>query len=722
MSRYRASAASAVLAAAFAVVAFGARGGTTLGRTTVVEVLLMVAGGALAAVAVAYAARGERAYGGVTLALFALLAGVTSLSVLWSITPDLSFVEAGRTLAYLAVFAGAVAAVRLSPSVAPVVLRALLLAVAAVCLFALASRIWPGAGWFDDPTLVNRLGQPFDYWNALAATAALAVPPALWLGSRRYGHPAVNALAYPLLGVVVLTLALTQSRGGVAAAAIGAVLWFAIVPLRLRSLPAAAAGLVIGGGVGAWALSKDAFSASVQTVAERKSAAGDFGLLVALMIALLMLVGLAVNFGLGRGAPAMRLRKRVGVAAVVIACLVPLVGLTSVAFSERGLGGTISDRVSELTNDKTTTQTGAARLADASSTRSVYWREADKIFKVRPGVGVGAGTFGVARLRFRKDERVTQRAHGYVPQTLADLGLLGLVASLALLVAWLAATGRATGLAPPLPEALRKRIPRLAGAGPPARHDWSAERVALVAVALAAIAFGLQSAIDWTWFVPGPAVMAIAAAGILAGRATLPVLGAVPAGVGAPAAGGAPPEPLFSMPPLPSRGRVLGALAVLLTAVLCAWSTWQPERSERATNDALELNGDGKTAAAIAKADQAHDIDPLTPDPLLTKAGIQQDAGEQRAARTTFVTAVRRNPGDPATWQRLASFESAIGRPQAALQALRGVLYLDPFSQIGQKQFLRARTEARQLVLDRQQRRERKRAPDARQPHKEKPK
>ena len=40
-----------------------------------------------------------------TLLLFTLLAFLTAVSVLWSITPELTYVEAGRTFAYLAVFA-----------------------------------------------------------------------------------------------------------------------------------------------------------------------------------------------------------------------------------------------------------------------------------------------------------------------------------------------------------------------------------------------------------------------------------------------------------------------------------------------------------------------------------------------------------------------------------------------------------------------------------------
>ena len=150
-----------------------------------------------------------------------------------------------------------------------------------------------------------------------------------------------------------------------------------------------------------------------------------------------------------------------------------------------------------------------------SSSRGGYWRQAVDVFEERPGLGTGAGTFGIARLPYRKDQTVSSHAHGFFTQTIADMGLLGLIAALALLAAWLVAAVRSTALG-------RRRE----GSQKP---EWSPERTALCALALCAVTFGIQSAIDWTWFVPGPSAMALVAAGFVAGRGPLPALGATPA-------------------------------------------------------------------------------------------------------------------------------------------------------------------------------------------------
>ena len=62
-----------------------------------------------------------------------------------------------------------------------------------------------------------------------------------------------------------------------------------------------------------------------------------------------------------------------------------------------------------------------------------------QVFQAHQALGVGAGGYATARLRYRNDTLDVRHAHGYVVQTLADLGLVGTALSLALLAAWLAA-------------------------------------------------------------------------------------------------------------------------------------------------------------------------------------------------------------------------------------------------------------------------------------------
>ena len=93
-----------------------------------------------------------------------------------------------------------------------------------------------------------------------------------------------------------------------------------------------------------------------------------------------------------------------------------------------------------------------------------------------------------------------RHAHGYVVQTAADLGVVGLLASVALL-AGVARRDRAHA---------RLALPgsRAAGAAAGARGldprvSFGPERVALATLATVVVVFGVHSFVDWTWFVPG---------------------------------------------------------------------------------------------------------------------------------------------------------------------------------------------------------------------------
>jgi predicted Zn-dependent protease len=174
--------------------------------------------------------------------------------------------------------------------------------------------------------------------------------------------------------------------------------------------------------------------------------------------------------------------------------------------------------------------------------------------------------------------------------------------------------------------------------------------------------------------------MALVAAGFVAGRA--------PLGRGAVALG----------PPVPSPQRLLAAAGVLVAAILIAWAVWQPEASDRAIGDALRLSDAGQLDAAIAKTNDAADSNPLSSDPLLTRAAIETEAGQEGAARRTLEEAVLKFPGEPQTWYRLAAFQlGTLDQPVKAAATVGAAIFLDPKSAQNQALFLQAKARAREL-------------------------
>jgi tetratricopeptide (TPR) repeat protein len=265
------------------------------------------------------------------------------------------------------------------------------------------------------------------------------------------------------------------------------------------------------------------------------------------------------------------------------------------------------------------------------------------------------------RPRFRKDTLDVRHAHGYVVQTLADLGIVGMAVSLALLAAWLAAAERTVGLR---------------GAG--RRAPWTPERVGMATLLCICLVFGVHSFIDWTWFVPGNAILALLCAGWLAGRGP----------TGEPVARRVPSRLALREPW--RIGLAAGAAAIALVA---AWTSWQPQRAVAQGSEALADAEARQFRQARAEIAGAEGINPLSVSLLFQRSAIESAAGDVAGARQALEDAVRKQPANAATWLNLAQFELDQGRKPQALSAIGSALYLDPRSPAAISVYLEASRE-----------------------------
>ena len=667
------------IAALLVGVAFVGEGGTELDRLVSVQIWLTLAGGGALAVAALLGAA-PRLHGLGALIGFLALALLTALSITWSVMPADTWVEANRTLAYAFVFSAAIAAGNLFPGSVRALLGGLTLAAVVIIGYALASRVWPES--LAEVEFYARLGQPFGYWNAVGVTAAMGLVGAVWFGSRRDIPPRFAALAAPVGSLLVIALFLTYSRSGLLAAAIAVGLWLVAVPLRLRSLAILATSSLAAIPAIAWALSHDAFTTDGVELSVRADAGPTFGLLLLLAVALAYGLCLAALSWRERRALPHAARRGVGRAAAIAAAVALLAGLVGGATTERGLGGTLSDRLEELTDDSTQGTSGPRRLGPTASSRGAYWRAAIHVFEDHPVAGAGAGTFAVTSLRYRESAHVSRHAHGYFVQTLADLGLVGLALSLIALAAWLLAALRAIGATPRSTVGQRfllgdRRVNR------DRAPMWTDERIAVTALFLVALSYGLQSAFDWTWFVPAPTAMGLIAAGYVAGRRPS-------------RAPGDPPERRSVATRAPWRGAV--AVGILVATLACAWNAWQPQRVDDLADEALGLAAAGDVDGALRKAREARDVSELSPKPLWAEATALAAGSHFSSAEAVLEAAVAEHPNLAQAWLRLADFRlDRLNDPVAALEAVEAALYLDPESLAVQQSFIDIRDRFRAL-------------------------
>jgi len=691
-------------------VTFLAGGGLRLRSITVVEVVLTIGSGLVVAGAVLLAPVGARAYGLWSVGLLLALAALSGLSVAWSVQPDGSWQDAGRLLAYSGVFAASVALARATPDRWPAVLGGVLLAAVAVCCYALLTKVFPAQ--LDAKDIYARLRAPYDYWNAIGLTAAMGAVCCMWLGARRAGHALLSALAYPAMGLMLVTLLLAYSRGALVALAVGLTLWFCAVPLRLRGAAVLLTGAVGAGVVVAWDFSRHALSSDSVALAARSTAGHQLGVLLAALLVVLTLVGVAIGFFTGLHAPSRRTRRRAGAVLLASLALVGLALVGGLAASHRGLYGSISHAVNSLTDPHAKPPPNTpGRLTAIGSVRARYWNEALQIFQDHPAVGVGAAGYDTARLRYRTETLNVKHAHGFVVQTLADLGLVGLTLTLALLAVWMAAAGRSTHPFNRRWTSWRALSDPTAAARPGWRRapsPYTPERIGTLSMLCLVVVFGVHSLIDWTWYVPGNACVALLCAGWLAGRgplrpepadASADARGDASAGArgdaqqdepwptvlpaGAPTPGGeagAPgglrrPTSLRELSPM----RKGVAAAAVAGALLAAWSQLQPQRSADASQQALALLAHNPTGA-LAQAQTGVARDPLSAQALFTLATIEQATGQFGQAKGTLQQAVRLQPSNPQTWLALGRYDLSTGDPRVALREIEAAIYLDPES------------------------------------------
>lgn len=458
--------------------------------------------------------------------LVALAAGASALLGCWAVAstawdglPSIAWETLGQALlAGAALLAGSLAA--RTPAQRDAVLAGVLLGVTAHAGEILARVAIDGPGtWFEDRALEGLVG----YHNAQAALLALGVPLALvaCAAERRPVRMAGAASA----GIVLGALLLTQSRGGVIAAAAGIAVvlcWARRLAVAVAAVPLVVAALVL-----TRALPRLDRALVDGTVAEQHDALRAFALWT--LLAAAVLAALAILRPPAR-IPAGRARVlALGGAALVVA-------VAAVALATAGRGP-ISRAVDSLTSDANPNEgaAGSTRLTSLSlSGRRMVWDVAAELAADHPVAGAGIGQFARVWTVERTNLNLyVLHAHSIELELLGELGVIGLAAFAAFLVLALVAAARG-----------------------PSRTAAAAALGVLVVVVL-------QASIDWTWSFPAVVAPMLLVLGATARPA--PGRGARPLGLA-----------------LASSG---AAVAVVVLGGLW-WSTASASRAEAALADA----------------------------------------------------------------------------------------------------------------------------------------
>ena len=572
----------------------------------------------------------------VGLVLFGGFVAWTALASTWSLSSERSLQELSRVAGYFGVLLLGVAIHRDRERAVRDTVNAIAAAIVLVACLALVSRLRPGlfAGAQQTaaflPGTEGRLGWPLNYWNALAAMIALALPLLLAIATsaRRLVVQAAAAAAIP---IVTLCGYLTLSRGGAIADAAALIVFFALTSDRIPKLATA---LVAAAGSTALILGTVHRSAIEHGLANSAARHQGSTLLIATVLVCVG-VGLAqAGIGLaGRhGTPARWMtipraharRILVGAVAGGVVLALLLGGPSKLAHTWQ----TFKYPTSAALHQDSISRFGTA----SGNGRYDYWKVAVKASGSNLVGGSGPGTFQLLWLPRAPYESYVENAHSLYVETLAEVGVIGI----ALLAGFfLVVLGAAVSVV--------------------IRSSYEA-RAYVAGLTAAMVAFLISAGFDWIWQVPVlPAAFLLLAAAVLAPRSRSP----------------APRSPL---------GSVAVRAGMIVGAVLCLAAIAVPLADASAVRQSQAAVRTGDQVRALADARTAARLEPSAAAPQLQLALVLELQRNVRGALIAARSATGDEPDNWSAWLVLSRLDAEARRPMASLVAYRRARALNPKS------------------------------------------
>jgi O-antigen ligase len=582
-------------------------------------------------------AGGSRA-GRALLIVLALFAGYTALSLGWTESAERTSVELARVALYLGVFVLALAIQ--GEGRWRHLLDGVTCGVVLVCALAVLSRLEPNlfpervSGEFLESEIVRRLAYPFNYSSAVGVMAALALPLALGASARARSLVG-QALAAAALPVLALTLWLTSSGLAHIAAAIGLLLFFALAPDRLPKLITALVATI--GSAILFAALADRAAIDQGLTNNLALQQGDEMLAILLVVSAgvgLVHAGVGVALRYGRRPSWTRVPRRA--ALIATAAVVSLLVVGGVA---AGAPGEISDQWDQFRTREgslTLTENRSSEIFDTSSSgRYEFWRSAVDANATAPLVGTGPGTYEFWWSREGTHPQFIRDAHSLFMETLAELGVIGVVLIAAFTIGVLGFGAVRLWHAPP------------------------ELRLALATAVAAGGVFIAAAAVDWVWEL-----------------SALPVVFFMLAAI-AVAAGSDARVPGRSSKPARERLWKLG-IAVLSLAALAAIAL--PLAGAKNVEASQAAASEGEVGLALERARDAIAAEPYAATPRLQEALLLEQQGDLPGAAQAAREATQRERTNWRTWLVLSRLEARNGNAQAATDAYRHVEALNPKS------------------------------------------
>ena len=544
------------------------------------------------------------------------------LSSSWAESADQAFLTAGRWALYAGLLAALLLLIRSEFE------RWLPLICATVGVILVAGYVVVRMldGDVDALFFGGRLRDPLGYVNGQAGYFLLGFWPCVALAEQERSKVLAGLGAACAL-VLASLLVLSQTRGVLPATAASAVVVLALVPGRSRRV--FALGVV---GLGLVAISAPLLDI-YQNLPTGQAADPELVKLAARRI-LLAAVGVGVAWAVaqivlerltgGDSPVAARMRHGERFVAAALVAIALLAAIVAVGNPVDKVRQQYDDFVNLRVNDP-----GSTRFLSGGGYRYDYWRVAWLEFKDSPLRGQGAGNYDDLYFVERRTSEDIRQPHSIEMQTLAELGIVGMVFLLLFAGAVIAGLWRQSRRARELPE----------------------RRMVAVAAGGAFVAWLAQTSVDWLHNIPGVTGIALCAAAAL-------------------------------LSPWARRRRSISARIVAiglvgLAAVAAADSVGRLAYAEKDRLDARDaLSSDPVEALRLANRSLSLNDDSVPA--LYAKSAAYARLGRYRDSRAALLEAAELEPRDHLTWALLGDLAARRGKFAQARAYYRRSLSFNP--------------------------------------------
>lgn len=559
----------------------------------------------------------------------------SAISSLWSGSIELSVIEADRVLVYLGFFLAAFLIAQTDKRRQRFA-EGLGIAILAVALLGLGSRLLPHV--FEVSNSLGsgpRLRYPLGYWNANGAMFGIGIAFLAWM-TRRASWTPLRWIAAAAMPVLLVALYFTYSRGGLLSLVVASGLLLALSADRLWLL--ATLGIGAFGALPAVLAvqSRNALADNLNVPATIDQGVAVLAYVVA-GVAIAVALFAALRWAEGRGGRKTgravelsrdpRLLRGVALALAVVAIGVAI-----------AIGGKAWDQFSS--SDIAFPSDPQAHFGELSGAgRHDFWRVALEAFGEDPVAGHGAGTYVFSWTQLRSIALPVHDAHSLYLEALSDLGVVGgvLVLGLVLGLLWIGF------------GAWR--------ASPPEQRDRNAVLLA------AMLSFAVGAAFDWFWEIAAMGAIFFLAAGVLVGVRCVQLAGAGADGT------------------VGRQGRNYWlAVSGVVVAWIAAVALIGPLLVDREINASRDAAAEENFASAVDHARTARSIEPWAASPYVQLGLLAQLQGNLPEAIEDFGHAIEREDRNWQWYYLRAKAESEAGDAQAAQADIEKAQELNPLA------------------------------------------